>query len=386
MDKLLELFIKNHNNISDPSVRASYGLFSGFFGIVCNTFLAAVKIVLGLLSGSISIAADATNNLSDSLSSVITIVGFKLSVKPADREHPYGHGRIEYIAGFLVSISVIVVAIELLKESVTAIIKGKEIEISVLTIAILVISIIIKCMMGLFYRYMSKKINSAALKAVAADSFNDCLTTGVSLVSSVLIYAFNINIDGYAGAVVSIVVMISGLQSAKEIIDSLLGEKPPEDMEEKIKKTASENKNVLGVHDLKIHAYGPNMRVASLHVEIPYNLDLISAHDIIDGIEKEIVTKGYVNDITIHIDPVITDDEELLELKSFTEGVIKEIDQGISLHDFRLLHSASKSRVSFDIVVPYEFDMPEEELKKKISKKLCEYKSGCICSITVDKE
>ncbi len=386
MDKLLELFIKNHNNISDPSVRASYGLFSGFFGIVCNTFLAAVKIVLGLLSGSISIAADATNNLSDSLSSIITIVGFKLSVKPADREHPYGHGRIEYIAGFLVSISVIVVAIELLKESVTAIIKGREIEISVLTIAILVISIIIKCMMGLFYRYMSKKINSAALKAVAADSFNDCLTTGVSLISSVLIYAFNINIDGYAGAVVSIVVMISGLQSAKEIIDSLLGEKPPEDLEEKIKKTASENINVLGVHDLKIHAYGPNMRVASLHVEIPYNLDLISAHDIIDGIEKEIVTKGYVNDITIHIDPVITDDEEFLELKSFTEGVIKEIDQGISLHDFRLLHSASKSRVSFDIVVPYEFDMPEEELKKKISKKLCEHKSGCICSITVDKE
>ena len=386
MDKILEHFIKNHNDISDPSVRSSYGLFSGFFGICCNTFLAAVKIILGLLSGSISIAADATNNLSDSLSSIITIIGFKLSIKPADREHPYGHGRLEYIAGFLVSISVIVVAIELLKESVTAIIKGREIEISILTITILIVSIIIKCLMGLFYRYMSKKIDSGALRAVATDSFNDCLTTGVSLISSLLIYIFNVNIDGYAGAVVSIVVMISGIQSAKEIIDSLLGEQPPEEIEDKIRETALADDRVLGVHDLRIHAYGPNMLMASLHVEVSYDMSLISAHEVVDDIEKKIVESGYVNEITIHVDPVITDDEEMLSLKKYTEAVIKDIDPDISLHDFRMLHSSNSPKLSFDIIVPYELKMSDEELKEKISKKISEQKNGCICCITVDKE
>ena len=381
---LFRLFIKS--NDADPKAeRTQFGMLAGIVGLFLNISLSVLKIILGILTGSISILGDSVNNLSDSISSVITMIGFRLSGKPADREHPYGHGRIEYISGFLVAIFVIAVAIELLRTSVSHIIHPNEMDVSIATIIILSCTILVKLWMSLFYFKISKRINSAAMRATAVDSRSDCITTGVALISVFVMLCFHINIDGYTGAIVALFVIYAGTQSARETIEPLLGEKPDPDVIRAIKDTAMSRKEIIGVHDLRLHEYGPGHLVASMHVEMPYNLSFTDMHEIVDGIEEEIMDKGLVKEITIHADPVNFDDPYVELLRNETMAVAKAIDPNMNILDFRII-GEEHSKILFDLEIPFSQKRSDEEIKALLKEKLHEKESGAEIHIHVDRE
>ncbi|MCR5616710.1 MAG: cation diffusion facilitator family transporter [Clostridiales bacterium] len=377
---LIRLFVK------DPSQRHKYGLLAGVVGIICNVILASTKIVLGLVTGAVSIVTDAVNNLSDAVSSVVTLVGFKISGKPADREHPYGHGRVEYITGFVVSAAVIAVAIELFKESVSNIIHPEELDVSIVTIVFLALTIVIKLWMSVFYGKIAKKISSEAMRATATDSRADCITTGVALISVLIMLISGINIDGYAGALVAILVVISGVRSAKETIAPILGEAPDKEFLAELEKEVRSNEGILGVHDIRIHEYGHSTKIVSLHVEMPDDVPLVKVHDVIDIIEKDLVSKGFASEVTIHVDPVATDDQEMLGVRSCLEGYLKTVNGKISIHDFRLIRETDCKRLIFEILVPYDDKHSDSELKGLIEGHLKETGKDYDISVTVDRE
>ena len=379
---LIRLFIKKDKE----GARHEYGVLAGIVGICCNLLLTIFKIVTGIMTGAISIATDAVNNLSDAVSSIVTLVGFKISGKPADREHPYGHGRAEYVAGFIVAASVIAVALNLLKESVAHIITPNELDVSFTTIIILTVSILLKLWMSLFYTKIAKRISSEAMMATAIDSRSDCITTGVALISVVSMLAFNINIDGYAGAIVSIFVIISGFRSAKETIEPLLGKAPDPELTSKLVDEARAHSEILGVHDIRIHEYGHDLIIASMHVEVPYNLTLTEAHDIIDQIESSITSKKLVNEITIHVDPVNTDDKEMLKIKDELAGYLKGLDKRISIHDLRLVREGSEMRLIFEVLAPYDMDKSNDELTSLLKDKCEALLPGCVMNVVIDRE
>ena len=374
---LLKLFIKK-----DAS-RHEYGVLAGIVGICCNLLLTAFKIVTGIITGAVSIATDAVNNLSDAISSIVTLVGFKISGKPADKEHPYGHGRAEYVTGFIVAAAVIAVALTLLKESVTHIFNPNELDVSITTIIILVVSILLKLWMSLFYTKIARRIDSEAMMATAIDSRSDCITTGVALIAVIAMLVWNINIDGYAGAVVALFVIWSGIQSAKETIEPLLGAAPDKELTDKISEVASSHDEVLGVHDIRIHEYGHDIIIVSLHVEMPYTLSLTEAHNIVDEIEQTVMEQKLATEITIHIDPVDTDDEEMLALRQKISDHLAELDGNITVHDFRMIRGRSHNKLIFEILVPYSLTRTDDEIREYISRDL---DGSFACSITVDRE
>ncbi len=382
---IIRLFIRDSDKVKTPKVRERYGVVAGMVGIVLNIFLTLFKIVTGLVTGTMSIVADSINNLSDATSSIVTMVGFKMSGKPADKEHPYGHGRAEYIAGFVVAAAVIAIALELFKTSIGNIIKPAKMDVDIATIIILVVAICVKMWMFLFYGKISKIISSKAMKATALDSRNDCITTGVALISVIIKIAFDVNIDGYACLIVSLFVIYAGIGSAIETIEPLLGEAPSDDIVESILTVAMSREEILGVHDLRIHEYGPSRMIASFHVEMPSTMSLVEAHEVIDLIERELQSKEIVREVTIHIDPIVMDDTELLELKESIFNILKGINAKADIHDFRMSNCLGEIKVFFDVLIPYDYKRSDEEFKQELLDKISTLRTDTVYDITIDR-
>lgn len=383
-DLLLKIFIKNSDDTDDPKVRQKYGMLSGIVGIVCNVILFVTKFFAGIITGAVSVSADAFNNLSDAGSSIITFIGFKMAGKPADTEHPFGHGRIEYVAGLAVAAAIIVMGVELFQQSAERILHPEETVFSIVSVLILAGSILMKLWMCLFNRKLGKKLDSAAMLATSTDSLSDCVSTTVVLLSLLLFRFTGINIDGFAGAVVAVFVFLAGIDAAKDTLQPLLGQPADESFVNRLEQLVTEDEHIIGVHDLIVHDYGPGRRFASLHAEIPYNMDMLEAHDVIDIAEKRV--KSVLGcDISIHMDPVVTDDEQINELRELTERVIKEIEPSLNMHDFRVVKGPMLTNLIFDVLVPYNFCLSDEQLKKKINAAIREEKENCFAVINIDK-
>lgn len=393
MTKLLtKLFIKNHQNTSDPEVRKQFGSLSSFVGIGMNFLLAALKILAGLLSGSVAIIADAFNNLSDSGVSVITLISFKLSSKPADKEHPYGHARLEYIASMVVSFIILLVGAELFLDSGKTILNvvfnnndAKETAVNYVTVIILSISIILKLWLGFFYRHIAKKIDSTVISAAATDSFSDCFSTLAVLVSSIIILFTDFYIiDAIVGIGVSVLIVIAGLNILKETINILLGEGPVNETVNAIEEIIKDFPDVIGTHDLMVHNYGPKKQVASFHAEVDGRKDIYYLHDMIDNVERRINEELDIC-CTIHMDPIVTDDENVNELKSFLTETMKECGLDLPIHDFRIVVGQTHTNMIFDVVLPFEHPLNEDEVKEKISNEVQKKRGDCYCVIVVDR-
>lgn len=362
-----KLFIKNFEDINSPSVRASYGNLSGIMGIILNLCLFTAKLTAGVLTSSISVVADAFNNLSDAGSSLVTFFGFRLANRPADKEHPFGHGRYEYLTGLIISFFILLVGLELLKSSVDKILNPDALtNMSMLSIIILVASIAVKLWMFYFNKILSKKINSSALKATATDSLTDSIATSIVLIGLVFSQFTGINIDGYLGVAVAIFIFIAGIKTLKESISPLLGTPPEKEFVDDIKRTVLEDEIILGLHDLIVHDYGPGRCIISLHAEISDQEDLLKAHDKIDLIEKELEIKFNCL-ATIHMDPIASDDEYTLALKGKIVSKLLLINKDFSVHDFRIVQGDTHTNVIFDLVVPYECNEKNDIILKKVT-------------------
>ncbi|HIW04897.1 MAG TPA: cation diffusion facilitator family transporter [Firmicutes bacterium] len=376
---LTKIFIKDRDNTSDPHVRESYGKLTGITGIILNIILCASKIVTGLITGAISVVSDGINNLSDAASSIITLVGFKLSAKKPDKEHPFGHGRMEYFAGLLVSLIILLVAFELFSESLQNIIDGTvpsfaSENVRIITICVLGASILVKLWMALFNRYCGKKINSVAMQATAADSATDCISTAVVLVCTVLTaFVGNFPIDAIAGIVVAIFIFYTGIKSVKSILDLLLGKAPdPELVREIADYVVNFDSNIVGVHDLIVHDYGPGRKMITLHAEVPAEGNMVQLHEIIDSIERGLA-EHYNCLATIHMDPVVTTSERVNMLKAKCVEIVKSIDPGFSVHDFRVSEGKEHSNVIFDVVLTRDTRLTNAQIEAIIRQKLAEY-------------
>ena len=351
--------------------REFLGKCASVVGITTNIFLAVGKIIIGLIFGFISVVADGLNNLSDCGSSMVSFISFKISSKPADKEHPYGHERIEYISSMVVAFFIFIIAFELAKESVSKIINPTIIEFSIVVILSLIASIIIKLFMFFYYRSVAKKINSDLLKASAIDSLSDCISTSVVLVSIVVGKLCGINIDGYAGVLVALFIAFAGYKVVKEVISKLIGQAPDKEIFDDIKSRILKHKEVLGIHDLNVYSYGPNKYFASVHIEIDANTDSLTAHELIDDIEREFLNETKIL-LTGHHDPIVTSDPEVNEMREKVNEIVLSINENFSMHDFRMVKGPTKTNVIFEIAIPFETTISEEEiiycLKKEISK------------------
>lgn len=375
MIKLLSrIFIKDYKNYDSPAVRSSYGVLCGGFGIFLNILLFIGKFLAGTLAKSVSITADAFNNLADAGSSIITLLGFRLARQKPDTKHPFGHGRIEYIAGLLVSAAIILMGFELAKSSISKIISPEPIEFSVLTAAILVCSILVKLYMVFYNKSIGKKIKSATLGATALDSCSDCIATSVVLVSSLIAHFFKINIDGYCGVLVAAFVIYSGIRALQETITPLLGQAPDREFIERIQKLIEEFPEITGIHDLIVHDYGPGRLMISLHAEMPVyeDSDIFAMHDIIDNAER-LLSKELECLVTIHLDPTRSNDEKVAELKAKTVNVLHGISPELSLHDFRVVPGPTHTNLIFDVVVPFDLKLKEDEITEKLNSAVSEW-------------
>lgn len=383
MLKLLSrLFIKDSENTASPTVRAAYGKMAGYVGIACNLLLCAGKFFAGLISGSVSITADAVNNLSDASSSIISLIGFKLSEKTADREHPYGHGRYEYLAGFMVAALIIVIGAELFRDSVAKIIAPTEVEFGVISVAALGISIVVKLWMMLFYGKISRKIGSETLKAAAADSRNDVISTAAVLAAFVIAHFSGLQLDGIMGALVALFIIFSGIGLIREAMSPLLGKAPDEETVERIRVRIMSYDGVLGTHDLMIHDYGPGRQFASAHVEVSADMTLIECHEIIDRIERDFLAEGL--NMLVHPDPIVSDDSETGQINAELGRIVREIDERISVHDVRTVTCSDEKKVIFDCVVPSDCGIEEHTLTEEITRFLRLKFPDCRPVITYD--
>lgn len=356
---LRKLFIKDYQDTQNPTVRFRYGLVAGIFGIISNALLCVFKLIVGIIGNSITIIADAINNLSDAGSSVVTLVGFKLSATPPDKDHPFGHARYEYITSLLVSVTVLFIGILLLKSSIEKCISPEEVSVNAYTYIVLGAAIVMKLVQMLIYMDFSKAINSGALKASAADSRNDVLTTLAVLISTVVIdvagdkISPKVSVDGIMGIAVSAFIIVSSILLVKEAISPILGEKPPKELVDKITAKILSYDGVIGVHDLVVHSYGENHCFVVAHVEVPADVEITKSHDIIDNIEHDLWNEMHVR-ITIHMDPVDTKNKQLADLKLRAQTALANLDENLSLHDFRLVSGETHTNMLFDVVIPYD--------------------------------
>lgn len=363
---LARKFIKNYDDVNNENVRSAYGILCSILGILFNVFLFGIKYFAGVLSGSIAIMADAFNNLSDAGSSLITLIGFKFAGMEPDNEHPFGHGRIEYIAGFIVSVLIILMGVELFKSSIVKIFNPESIDTSLAAIVILIISILVKLYMSLYNGSIGKKINSSAMKATATDSKSDCIATTVVLISMLILKLTGLNIDGYSGVLVACFILYAGYDAAKETLSPLLGQLPDNSLVQNIEQIVMNYDEIVGIHDLVVHDYGPGRLMISLHAEVPGSGDIYVLHDAIDRAEMELSKKLHCEAV-IHLDPIDTDDEETMRMKDLVSKKIKEeIDEVISIHDFRMVKGPSHTNVIFDAVIPPKYKMSEKEVEDRI--------------------
>lgn len=377
---LSKLFIKDHKNYTDPEVRRSYGVLCGGFGIFLNIMLFIGKFIAGTLASSVAVTADAFNNLSDAGSSIVTLIGFKLSGQKPDPEHPYGHGRAEYISGLIVAMVILLMGFELLLSSIKKIAHPEATEFSWLTVGILIASILVKAYMFAYNRIVAKKINSVAMKATSTDSLTDCIATFAALLALVACKIWGLKLDGWCGAAVSLFVLYSGFNAAKDTISPLLGQPPEKELVEDIESTVLKHDGVLGIHDLVVHDYGPGRMMMSLHAEVPAEGSVLELHDMIDNIERELMEK-FNCEAVVHMDPVASNDEQTERLKVITRGILDGIDPGLKMHDFRIVPGPTHTNVIFDIVVPFKYSMQDAELKAAISDKLSKETGGHCCAV-----
>ena len=362
---LSKLFIRDSENTTLPNVRNAYGTLCSIVGIALNVILFAIKMFAGLFSGSISVMSDALNNLTDAGSSVITLVGFRMSGQKPDKDHPFGHGRIEYVSGLIVSMLIILVGFELGKASVEKIISPESVEFSVITVMILSVAVLVKAYMAMYNFSIGKKISSAAMRATAFDSLSDCVATSVVLSCLIISHLFNVNIDAYCGLAVSAFILFSGLRSAKETVDPLLGTPPSKELLDSIANTVCSNEGIVGIHDLIVHDYGPGRTMISLHAEVPADADLLETHDMIDNIEK-ILSKQLECDAVIHMDPIVTNDEDVAIMHEKIASLVTCIDSRITIHDFRMVKGPTHTNVIFDAVIPFDINRNDDEILKSI--------------------
>ena len=380
---LLRRFVPDYQNTADPAVREKYGNLAGIVGIICNVLLFAGKLTAGTLCGSVSVTADAVNNLSDASSSLVTLLGFRLAARPADEKHPYGHARMEYLSGLAVAVMILVIGVELVKSSVQKILHPEAVEFSVLTAAVLTGSILLKLWMALFDRKLGRKISSAALIAAAADSRSDVIATGAVLLACVIGRLTGLMIDGWAGLLVALFILWSGVGVVKDTVDPLLGAKPDEDLVRAIAYLMTSHVNILGFHDLMVHDYGPGRRFASVHAEIDHRIDPLIAHEILDEIERQAKKELHV-DLVIHYDPIVTDDPEVAAVRTRVLQIMHGLDPRLSLLDFRMVSGQHHVNVIFDMVLPPEDAQTAEQLRRQIEAQLQDGKKTYHLIVTFD--
>ena len=383
---LSRIFIKNSKDTKNPVVRQAYGMLCGALGIALNIFLFMVKFLAGQLSGSIAITADAFNNLSDAGSSVITLFGFKMAGQKPDSDHPFGHGRIEYISGLLVSIIILIMAFELFKSSVDKILHPQAVEASTLVLVILILSICVKVYMYLYNRSVSRKIDSAAMMATAKDSISDSIATVVVLLTTLLANLTEIQADGWCGLLVAAFVFYAGVSAAKDTISPLLGQPPEPEFVKRIEEIIMEYKDqgVIGIHDLVVHNYGPGRVMLSVHVEVPSTGDILVLHDMIDLIEHRLGNELGCSAV-IHMDPICLDDEKTNEMKQKVAGIVSGMEGNVSFHDFRIVQGPTHTNLIFDVVVPFDYKMTDSEVMKYLQDKISELDENYFAVIEVDK-
>ena len=362
---LVRLFIKDCDNVTDPAVRERYGILSGAVGIVLNLLLSAGKLFAGLMTGSISITADAFNNLSDAGSSVVTLVGFKLAGQKADDGHPFGHGRMEYLAGLLVSLMILLVGVELGRSSIGKILRPEAVDFSLVSTGILAASILVKLWMGQFNRGLGRKIGSAAMAATAADSLSDAVATAAVLAGTLVNRFAHVNIDGWVGLAVAVFILRSGWGAAKDTINPLLGESPDPELVKQLRELVLSHPQVVGMHDLIIHDYGPGRRLCSFHAEVPQDADILETHDAIDHIEREIKEKFGI-ETTVHMDPIATADEKVNQLRRQVADLARVVEPEMTIHDFRVVRGPTHTNVIFDAVVPHKCRLTDEEVLQRL--------------------
>ncbi len=381
---LIRMAVKERENAEEAALRERYGLLSSAVGIVCNLLLFAGKFLIGAFSKSVSIMADSVNNLSDAGSSVVTLIGFKVSGKPADADHPFGHARAEYIGGLVVAFMILLIGIEFSKSSLERILNPQPLQASAAAVLVLLLSIAVKLWMGSFNRYIGKKISSVALMATAQDSFNDVLTTAAVLLSLLLSHFTRWHLDGWMGLAVAFFILWSGFGIARDTVGPLLGQSPPHELVEEIEKRVRAYPGILGVHDLVVHSYGPRNWFASLHAEVCATDDILQSHDLIDNIERDVGEALHIH-LVIHLDPIVMDDPALNELRAYTARCLQEIDPILSMHDFRLVRGQTHSNLIFDVTVPPGYRLSDRQLSRQLEEKIAELDAHYYTVITIDR-
>ncbi len=379
---LIRAFIKNHDNVSEPKVRASYGKLAGTVGICANIVLFLIKMIAGTLTGSVSVAADAFNNLADASSSIVSLLGFRMAEKPADPEHPYGHARYEYLSGLFVAVLILMIGVELLKTGINKILHPTAVAFGLLPIIILSVSIAVKLWLCFFNRRLGKTISSETLIATAADSRNDVIATAAVLAAMVIAHFFTINLDGVMCLLVALFILYSGIGILKDTISPLLGRAPDPALVQMIEEKVLAYPGVLGIHDLIIHDYGPGRQFATLHVEMAAEDDVLTSHDVIDNIERDFLANGL--HLLVHFDPVVTSDAATGELRLWLSEEITHIHPELTLHDLRTVPGPTHTNVIFDLVIPHGYAAEEIAIKQRIRTAVAERYPNHFCVITVD--
>lgn len=381
---LVKLFYGEMNMSDEKAVRRAYGTACSGAGIGFNVLLFAGKLIAGMLSGSVAIVSDAFNNLSDAGSSIISLVGFKLSNKKSDPQHPFGHGRLEYISGLCVSFLIILMGVELGKASIEKIIEPAQVKFSLLTAAILAASILVKLYMALYNSRIGKRLNAVTMKAMAKDSLSDAVATSVVLMSMIVAKLADIAIDGYCGVVVAAFILFTGITAARDTISPLLGQKPDSEFIEEVMRIVNAHKEIIGTHDLVVHDYGPGRLMITLHAEVDADMDILVAHDAVDNIENELREKLGCSAV-VHMDPIVTDDVETNATREEIKRVVSNIDSRMTIHDFRMVPGPTHTNVIFDVAVPFDIDMDDDELRKILGARIRDVDSKLNAVIEIDK-
>lgn len=362
---LCRWFVKDADNVKNPKVRAAYGTLCSIVGIVLNILLFIGKFLVGMISGSVAIRADAINNLTDAASQIVSLISFRIAAKPADRDHPFGHARIEYVASMIVSMSILIIAYQLLMDSVDKLIHPVLTEFRWVSVAVLGASILVKLWLGMFNRRIGKKIDSEVLRATMTDSLSDAGATLAVLISTLVYYFTDFDPDAYMGIGVALLIAFAGIRILNDTKNSILGGAPEEETVEAIKSIVNSYPETLGIHDMMVHSYGPGTTLASLHVEVDGDADIYEMHDAIDRMERQLYFEAGVH-ATIHMDPIVTNDPEVSRLRAQMQAAVKSIDQSMDLHDFRMVKGPTHFNFIFDVVVPFEIKLDEADLKRRI--------------------
>jgi len=364
---LLRTFVQNYENTSDPAVRERCGALSGIVGILLNLCISLGKFAAGVLTGAVSVTADAFNNLSDAATSLVTLVGFRLAGQKADEDHPYGHGRMEYLAGLAVSVAILLVGVELAKGAIEKILHPEAVDFSWLSVGILCVSILVKLWMYAFNKSLSRRISSTAMAATAADSLSDCVATSAVLLGLLVSHFAHVSIDGWVGVVVAAFVLRAGWESAKDTVDPLLGKAPDPELVKGIEEAVMAHPEISGVHDLMVHDYGPGHVMATLHAEVSMDADIAETHDVIDNIERELGQKFHLI-ATIHMDPIATDDEQVSRRRAEMLELAKTIHPDVTIHDFRMVEGPTHINLIFDMVLPHGCTLTDDEARREMAR------------------